>query len=520
MGKLFRLHSMAILGLVMLALLLAPSVFSAQDSTSQCPVLVEKALSELGQNCDTLDRNSACYGFNRVEATFGQEVDANTFSQPSDRAGLKELATIETAPLDVDQNYWGIAVLNVQANVPNTLPGQAVTFLLVGDVQMENAVAPEDAFQPGEPITVRAVVGVNIRSAPSANANVVGSAPQGTELPADALSSDGRWLRAIFEGGVGWVSREVVDWEGDIGTLPTLSEETRSPMQAFTFRTTAGQLACNEAPPSLLVVQGPENIKVDITANGADIRLGSTIALRILEGNKVQLMVIDGEAQIGNLTIPAGFTIFGTLDENGQIIPDDWTDFKPLSPEELEELKGLEDFPVNILHYPIRIPTLEDIQAALRAFSQTSSLGEGSEGPAAGKADCSGFKPTSPLDGLPFGLTSFYWDPAPGATSYRVNLYDEANVFKTSYDVAAPNTSLIGDTSGLGAGFVFSWEVQALVDGEVACTSGRATMLREASIEADTGGGPSATSTPSGICNFNRICEPRRGENARNCSDC
>lgn len=495
---------------------MVPAAFSAQDA---CPALVQQALDDLGQNCNALDRNSACYGYNRVDATFNETVEDTFFSNPADRTGLKTLASIQTAPLSVDQKYWGIAVLNVQANVPNTLPGQAVTFVLLGDVAVDNDVDPNSAFEPGEPITIKTVTGANIRSLASAKANLIGSVPSGTELSADAVSQDGRWIRVLYSSGVGWVTREVIQSvEGEVDSLPAITSETRSPMQAFTFRTTPGSTSCDEAPPSLLVVQGPDNVKVDITANGADIRLGSTIALRILEGNRVQLMVVDGEAQIGGLKIPAGFTIFAQLGEDGTTITGDWTNFRALSPDELGELQGLENLPDNLLHYPITIPTEEDIQEALEAFSETSTtnsntVGSTTTGPAAGTVNCDPFRPTSPLGGLPFGATTFYWDAAPGATSYRVNLYNGSGGLSSSYDVSAPQTSVVGDTSNLGGGFMFAWDVQALFNGQVACTSGRVTSFREAPQP------PAATfqPTPSFVCNFNESCETGESET---CADC
>ncbi len=154
---------------------------------------------------------------------------------------------------------------------------------------------------------------------------------------------------------------------------------------------------------------------------------------------------------------------------------------------------------------------LEEIQQALLFFSQTSGVGGASTGPAAGQANCSNFKPTSPLGGLPFGQTTFYWDGAPGATSYIVNLYDETGALKASFETAAPNTNLVGDTSGLGGGFSFSWEVVALVNGQVACTSANVTMFREAPPPVDL---PQSTPEPSYVCG-NYICEA--GEDYYNC---
>lgn len=453
----------------------------AQTESSDCPQFVQKALADLDQNCGGLDRNSACYGFNRVDATFAQSVSDNFFSKPADRSDLADLDTIATAPLDVSQQYWGIAVMNVQANIPDTVPGQAVTFILMGDVQVGNAVPAYDVFKPTDnPINVTAAVGANIRSQPSARANVIGSLAAGSTLPADAVSSDSQWVRVPYASGPGWVSREVIQSDGDVTTLPVVTQETRSPMQAFYLHTGIGSTNCTEAPPSLLVVQGPEHVKVDITANGADIKIGSTIALRLLDGNKIQLIVVSGKAELGNLVVPAGFSVIAPLSDDGKSLGGDWTDFKPLTQDELDELKGLENLPPDLLHYPIILPTLADIQAFLASLSQGNSAGGGkANGPASGKADCRPFRPTSPLDGLPFGATTFYWDGAPGATSYRVNLYDEGGNLKGSVDSNGAATNVVGDTGGLGNGFSFSWEVQAFVNGQLACTSGRVTMLRE-----------------------------------------
>ncbi len=132
-------------GLLFVAMLAATLPAAAQGGAEACPALVELALQSVREVCDRLGRDEACYGHTLVEATFWDEAADLTFSAPADRVPLLDLRTLATAPLDLASETWGVALLNLQTPVEGALPGQAVTFLLMGDAQLENAVAPEDA---------------------------------------------------------------------------------------------------------------------------------------------------------------------------------------------------------------------------------------------------------------------------------------------------------------------------------------------------------------------------------------
>jgi hypothetical protein len=116
-------------------------------------------------------------------------------------------------------------------------------------------------------------------------------------------------------------------------------------------------------------------------------------------------------------------------------------------------------------------------------------------------------------------MTIFYWDPAPGATAYRLNIYNldgGGNRLAASYETGPAATNLAADITHetVGLGFDFAWEVQALFNGQVACTSTRATIRREQR--------PFNTDVPPlSTCNFNYICEASLGESQSSCpSDC
>lgn len=521
---------------------------SALAQQDECPELVQQALTDLGQNCDALDRNSVCYGYNKLAATFNQEQPDDYFSEVSDRTGLNELDTLSTTPLDTNAGTWGVAVMKVQANVPNSLPGQSVTFVLLGDAEIRNDVSPSDAFTPADPVDVTIIGNVNIRSGASTKANVVGSVTDGTVLPADGISENGNWYRVLYNDSTAWVNVQLVNAPDEAKALPVITQDLRTPMQAFYLTTGVSNTGCNKAPDALLV-QGPDTMRVNLTVNGADITIGSTVVFRSQESsfgdllnndllvdqfgtlltdhdvpgdlkcNVMQIMVIDGDAGLNNegVNLPTGFTARsvncgGADRSSGFQTP--WGGSRPMTQEELDFLDTFNNLPPNLLNYPIHVPTLLDIQEVIQMFGAGGGGGEAIAGPAAKLADCSRFKPTSPLGTMPAHDVTFYWDPAPGATSYLVRVYDSGGAVVGEFPVAASLTYVTGSPGGRDN---MSWEVVAYVDGQVACTTARNSVIRDIVVDAPqsqrtTMCVPYSSSCPAsctlvGTCNYyDKLC--------------
>ncbi len=346
--------------LLLLALVLTPVVQTglAQNSTT-CPQLVTEAISELGTNCANLGPNSVCYGFSRVETTFAAE--GVSLGAPGDSAPLAALQRIRTSALNSSRGEWGIAVMKVQANIPGGLSDQAV-YLLLGDVVVESAVAPEDALIPVAPVTIAAAKPIDLRSAPGLSAPVIGSFPSGSPLVADGVSPDGRWLRVLHLNGSAWALRDALDPEVDVSGLPTITAKSRTPMQAFRFTTGTGNPECADAPPSTLVIQGPQNLPVDVVANGVNIRISSTIFLRTLSGNVMQIITGNGAATLypdtpDEVVIPPAFSVTLPLDATGNAT-DAWIQWQLLSQQAIDLFAPLADIPTNVWNYAYIPPTI------------------------------------------------------------------------------------------------------------------------------------------------------------------
>ncbi|MEO0561525.1 MAG: LysM domain-containing protein, partial [Chloroflexota bacterium] len=124
---------------------LSSTVLNAQPTT--CPSLVETALERFDGLCTALDRNTACYGNDDVLATYTTDDPTDRLEAPGDIISLTELARLESTPLDVERDLWGLAALKLQTVLPGTLPGQGIVFVLAGDSQVEGARELDTPFE-------------------------------------------------------------------------------------------------------------------------------------------------------------------------------------------------------------------------------------------------------------------------------------------------------------------------------------------------------------------------------------
>lgn len=358
-----------------------------------CPALVEQALQAVSDNCENLPRNNACYGYNSVSAEFSQPIEDDFFVTPADTTELGIMESIQTAEMNTMLDQWGVAVMSLQANIPNSIPGQAIKFVLLGDVEVESDQNPEAIDADLDPITATVINDANIRSAPTQNANVLGGVGAGQAIELDGQSSDGQWYRTVITNRVGWIFIDLIEAADNLASLPVIDNERRSLMQAFYLRSGIGTPDCEEAPRDTLVIQGPQGIEVDFTINGADIRIGSTITARTLSpGNILELSVIDGTLTIPGAGPDGTDLVFfknerttACLSEpddlgadgagNDRLVNCDWSAAELISDTTLaDDLCALEGIPQTLLNYAIDLDCPAEDPVPIVNDNQSSNL--------------------------------------------------------------------------------------------------------------------------------------------------
>ncbi len=310
--------------LSLLVILLCFTTAYAQTSTPSgvCTDVMQQAMAAVGNDCAPTGRNQACYGYVSLEATPRTGVQNFAFANQGDLASVGDLASLRLSRLNTEAQTWGIALMKIQANLPDALPGQNVTFLLFGDVQIDNAVDSATTT-----IDITSNGGINVRSGPGTGYQVAGSLAKGEATTANGRSANSSWLRIQIpdSDSLGWVSASLVTPASDVSALavidPSSAETPFKPMQAFYFQTGITDTSCNGAPQDGILIQTPEGTgQINLRANDVDIQLGSTAYLQAQASNQMTISVVEGEghatADGKTVAIPAGSQVSIPIDEN------------------------------------------------------------------------------------------------------------------------------------------------------------------------------------------------------------
>jgi hypothetical protein len=284
---------------------------SFAHAQGNCPPQVMRALSSAAQACDGLGRNQACYANLSIDAQ--TRTPSVTFASVGDTANVADLQALRLSALDLMNDVWGIAIMNLQASLPDSVAGQGVRLVLLGDVQLENRVSSVR-------LSVTATANARLRREPvsAGDANVIVVAPSGTVLEAHGRNEAGDWLRVVYNDvnkgrSIGWVSTQVLSGAGERMKLEVIEANAPlyAPLQAFVLRSGIGDSPCSEAPESGLLVQTPSGVgSVSFNANGVEIALGSTAFLQTQTegGNALRMSVVEG-------------TGFMTAEGSTQVVP-------------------------------------------------------------------------------------------------------------------------------------------------------------------------------------------------------
>jgi len=121
------------------------------QSTS-CGEIVINAVETAGESCQIIGRNQVCYGHFIAEAEPQPQVTNFSFAQVGDIVDVNDVQSVRVNGLNEITGQWGIVMMRLQLNVPDTLPGENVTFVMFGDTEITQANAVEGVASNPSPM--------------------------------------------------------------------------------------------------------------------------------------------------------------------------------------------------------------------------------------------------------------------------------------------------------------------------------------------------------------------------------
>jgi hypothetical protein len=115
------------------------------DRDAACPPQVISAMTDVDTICSDAGGNQVCYGNVRLAAVAQSDAEAFNFDAPGDIVNLNQVQSLSLSS-DLVQDEWGVALMRLQANISDSLPGQYLTFVLFGNAQ----IAPNVNVAEGE----------------------------------------------------------------------------------------------------------------------------------------------------------------------------------------------------------------------------------------------------------------------------------------------------------------------------------------------------------------------------------
>lgn len=345
---------------VLIFLLFFVTPIAAQDDS--CPALVNSAITVVDASCQGIGRNQACYGHVRINSTRNEGFSEFEFATQGDVVDVAALSALQLGSM-ILPDEWGVALMALQANLPDTLPGQNVTMLLFGDVEIENIGTVQAVTLDATPNST-----INVRSGPSTDNSVISGLSAGETVIAEGRNQTGDWIRVRLsdDDSTGWLFVSLVTLDGDIDDLPvvdaSMSDSLGSiygPMQAFTITTGVARPQCAEAPLDGILIQTPAGQgSIEFVINEIQISLGSTTFIRSQRGESITFAMIEGQIRAstedGSAFAVAGTQVRVPLDDDNIPIG------RPtVEPYDLDDLAGL---PLSLLPSTVSIsaPLTED----------------------------------------------------------------------------------------------------------------------------------------------------------------
>src|SRR5258706_4046209 len=99
---------------------IAPAAATSAATIAACTDLLQTAIAATDKRCADTGRNQLCYGNTSLKAELQAGATNISFDQPGQIVPIGSGRKLQLSSLDTQIQTWGVALLQVQANFPDT----------------------------------------------------------------------------------------------------------------------------------------------------------------------------------------------------------------------------------------------------------------------------------------------------------------------------------------------------------------------------------------------------------------
>ncbi|MEO0561404.1 MAG: SH3 domain-containing protein, partial [Chloroflexota bacterium] len=217
------------------------------------------------------------------------------------------------------------------AFVSGSLPiagGQHTVWALLGEATLTPA---SDPFVPPDPVSVTPSGTLNLRAAPSTDAEVIAGLQGGTSYLADALDPSGEWARVAWANSSGWAAADFLT--GNLSTLPSVEPDAFGPYEAS---------ALDLGACGAVVVQPPRVTSLPVELDGERLTLNGTVVIEEDSNGARVVVAVDGGVRLPDgVRVPRGF--MARWSDAG------WSSPRPMTAEQVARYTAFAELPLNEL---------------------------------------------------------------------------------------------------------------------------------------------------------------------------
>jgi hypothetical protein len=145
-----RLIMMRKFALILFTLLFCVGWAVAQ--VEDCPAILTNALARAQNSCAAMGGNQACYGYQSLDAQLSPGLSQFAFNGVGDITPVDTIQSLRLSALDPDTNEWGVAVMRIRADIPESQSRENVTLIAFGGVTLDPDTSGD--YQPMQAFTV------------------------------------------------------------------------------------------------------------------------------------------------------------------------------------------------------------------------------------------------------------------------------------------------------------------------------------------------------------------------------